>query len=265
MKNTEDTIPIIVRIVTAVLVIFFTVLFTIYLALYTYGFGYNFNPQNPVSYLIILPGLIISILASYLLPADLKVTLLQGFVWAAPLLIIQGGFKGLLDPANYLIPSGVIAGALLGFVFNKKISKEKNNIVIALIIITVLGAGLPIFLVYQYKSLSPITWAEIENRTPDMMTIEMLGASEENGNLVISVMGDLKGKTVYTKDEETVYTKATVIVDANTKIYKLMSMGYVKASEEELLKAEHLSIWFSSGSEVDSSSFKGNAESIVIE
>jgi hypothetical protein len=44
-----------------------------------------------------------------------------------------------------------------------------------------------------------------------------------------------------------------------------MSMGYVKASEGELLKAGHLSIWFSRGSEVNSSSFKGNAESIVIE
>lgn len=263
MKNTDVTVPSIVRIVAAVLVVMLTFVSAIVLALYTYGFGYNFNPQNPVSYLIILPGLIISILASYLLPADLKCTLLQGFVWAAPLLIIQN--RGLLDPANYLIPSGVIAGALLGFVFNKKISKEKNNIVIALIIIAVLGVGLPIFLVYQHKSLGPITWAEIENRMPDMSTRGALVGSEENGNLVISVMGDLKDKTVYTKDKDTVYTKAIVIVDANTKIYKLMSMGYVRASEEELLKAEHLSIWFSSGSEVDSSSFKGNAESIVIE
>jgi hypothetical protein len=116
---------------------------------------------------------------------------------------------------------------------------------------------LPIFLVYQHNSLSPITWAEIENRRPDMTTSVILGESEENGNFVISVMGDLIDKRGY--------TNVIVIVDANTKIYKLISMGYVKASVKELLRAENLIIWFSSGSEVDSSSFKGTAESIVIE
>jgi hypothetical protein len=52
----------------------------------------------------------------------------------------------------------------------------------------------------------------------DMSTRGALVASEENGNLVISVMGDLKGKTLYTKDKETVYTKTIVIVDANTNL-----------------------------------------------
>jgi len=88
----------------------------------------------------------------------------------------------------------------------------------------------------------------------------ILGRHEEDGKLIISVRGNLLA------DEKDVrYSHVDVVVDADTIIYKHTSIGYVKASRDELLKAGQLVIWFSGGSAADSSKYRGTAESIVIE
>jgi len=114
---------------------------------------------------------LISLSASFIVPAgDLKGTLVQAVIWAAPILLLQEGFKGLTAPVAYLIPCGMISGALLGFVLKRKVQKSRNTVIISIIIAVALSTGLPLYLVYQNNSLKPVSWTDIEGRRPDMTT-----------------------------------------------------------------------------------------------
>lgn len=261
LKNEDFKVPGILKAVAAVLVVLFTAITSFFISIYAVGYEFNFNPAAPVSYLLMLPGMVISLIASYLVPAvDLKGTLMQAGIWAAPILLVQEGFKGLIDPVAYLIPCGMITGALLGFILNRKMQKSRNTVTISIIMAVVLSAGLPLYLVYQHNSLQPASWAEIESRKPDMTTAEILGTHEEDGKLIISVRGDL-----LTDEKDVSYSQVDVVVDQATIIYKHTSAGNFKVSRDELLKAGQLVIWFSGGSAADSNKYRGTAETIVIE
>ena len=161
---------------------------------------------------------------------------------------------------TYLIPCGMIAGALLGFVINKKAAKSRNILMISIILIVLFGAGPSLFLVYQYNSLHPIAWSDIEGREPDFSTDAILGNSEENGKLVITF-------SVGNAFMDGTYSEVEIVVDSNTKIYKPIPKGFVAASKDELLKPRHqnISVWFRGGSEVEGHKYRGTGEAIVID
>jgi hypothetical protein len=261
LNNEDFKVPIIVRVVTVVLVVLLTSIATFFISMNTVGYEFNFNPFDPSSYLVMLPGTAISLIASLLVPSgNLKGALIQAGVWAAPVLLLQEGFKGLADPAAYIIPCAMIAGALLGFALSRKVTKSRRDIVVLVIIIAVLAAGPALILAYQHIRLQPIAWEEIVDRRPDLTTSEILGNREENGNIIISVKGVL-----LTEKDEVIYSQVDIVVDANTNVYKRISAGYVKASKDELLKAGNLVIWFSSLSDGGSGKYTGTAEKLVID
>ena len=71
---------------------------------------------------------------------------------------------------TYLIPCGMIAGALLGFVINKKAAKSRNILMISIILIVLFGAGPSLFLAYPTSrvgspTLAPIQYWEIPKKT----------------------------------------------------------------------------------------------------
>lgn len=127
MKNENNSIPSFVKVLVAIFVVILTFISSFALSAALIGFEFDFDYLNPVSYLVILPGFIISLIASYLVPAaDLKGALIQAVIWALPILFVQGGFQALLELKVYLIPCGMIAGAVLGFVLRRKVLKSRS-------------------------------------------------------------------------------------------------------------------------------------------
>lgn len=121
MKKENNSTPRGSKAIAAFLVVILTIISSFALSAILIGVEFNFDYMNPVSYLVILPGFIISLIASYLVPADnLMGALIQAVIWALPVLLIQGGLQALLELKVYLIPCGMIAGAMLGFLLRRK-------------------------------------------------------------------------------------------------------------------------------------------------